>query len=96
MLMIIFDFLPKTTGEDSYAGWFKSACNDGTLVYRLGYLHPTTEHIRGLGVTNISTATASSVWHSNVFAPNAIGWYQVRAVCDGVLHSSVVCVRTGV
>jgi len=69
------------SATDTYAGWFHEVSADGLTLYRLGYQNVVTSDNFGVGVTNISTANATTrfvsvtnpPWSNNYVSINKLG-----------------------
>eukprot|EP00999_Lentomonas_sp_LEN2_P002560 NODE_442_length_1498_cov_93.977389_g410_i0.p1 GENE.NODE_442_length_1498_cov_93.977389_g410_i0~~NODE_442_length_1498_cov_93.977389_g410_i0.p1 ORF type:complete len:470 (-),score=65.66 NODE_442_length_1498_cov_93.977389_g410_i0:32-1441(-) len=61
--------------NDDWVGWFHAGSADMKYVYRLGYKNVKTLTDPGLGVTDISQATAAPTWVNNITAPQGHKWF---------------------
>eukprot|EP01116_Phalansterium_solitarium_P021084 TRINITY_DN6437_c0_g1_i1.p1 TRINITY_DN6437_c0_g1~~TRINITY_DN6437_c0_g1_i1.p1 ORF type:complete len:450 (-),score=164.86 TRINITY_DN6437_c0_g1_i1:116-1465(-) len=81
--------------NDTYVGWFGALSTDGTTVYRLGYQDVYDSTVFGLGVTNITGPTVTSVWHADLPGVSGLGPYaSLNVYGDGFL-SLAPSTRTG-
>jgi len=60
---------------DNYVGWFHETSLDGSLVYRLGFQDAAHGIDPGLGLTDISSKTSTTVWYDNFTQPAGLDFY---------------------
>uniref|UniRef100_A0A6B2LBY9 Uncharacterized protein n=1 Tax=Arcella intermedia TaxID=1963864 RepID=A0A6B2LBY9_9EUKA len=72
---------------DNYCGWFKETSEDGTILYRLGFQDAPAESGFGLGLTDISQSTATTVWVNNFTIPSDFNYFDSFTVYKNTFYS---------